>query len=70
MFVQGGTVKKKLYIHPDLIYHGCGKKGHYLSDCTSTPATANVAIIAAKQAAWESKKGVVDTNVEAEIPEK
>ena len=26
--------------------------------------------MAAKQAAWAAKKGVADTNVEAEIPEK
>ena len=68
-FVQGGTEKKKPYIHPDLVCHGCGEKGHCLSNCTSTPAAAKEAIMAAKQAAWAAKKGVVATNIEAEIPE-
>ena len=69
-FVKGGTKKKKPYIHPNLVCHGCGKKGHYLSDCTSTPAASKAEIMKSKQAAWDAKKGVVDTNVEAEIPEK
>ena len=33
-------------------------------------ATGKAAIVAAKQAAWAAKKGVVATNVEAKIPEK
>ena len=69
-FVQGGMAKKKPYVHPNLVCHGCGKKGHCLSDWTSTPAAVKAAIMAAKQAAWAAKKGVADTNVEAEIPEK
>ena len=68
--MQGGTKKNKPYIHPDLVCHGCGNNFHYLYGCFSTPAAAHAAIVAAKQAAWAAKKGVVATNVEAEIPEK
>ena len=66
--MQGGMKKKRF--HPDLVCHGCRKKGHYLSDCPATPEAAKVAIMAAKQADWAAKKGVVARNVEAEIPKK
>ena len=49
-FVQGGTGKKP-YIHPHLVCHGFGGKGHNISDCPSTPAAAKEAIMEAKQAA-------------------
>ena len=64
-FVQGGTKKKKPYVHPYLACHGCGEKGHCLSDFFSTPAAAKETIMAAKQATWAAKKGVVAKNVEA-----
>ena len=70
MFVQGGTEKKKAYIHPDLICHSFGGKGHYFSGCTSTTTAAKAAIKAAKQASWPAKKGGVATNVESGITEK
>ena len=46
-FMQGGTRKKKSYIYPDLVCHGCGKEGHYLSDFTSTPSAEKAAIMEA-----------------------
>ena len=39
--------KKKPFVLPDLVCHGCGKKFHYISNYPSMPAAEKATIVAA-----------------------
>ena len=52
----------------DVIYHGCNKKGHYISECYKTPDADKERILKIKTQVWndKKKKGVAAVEVEAE----
>ena len=67
-FVEAGTVTKEKKVGKDVICHGCGKKGHYLSGYYNTPDADREHILKIKSQEWneKKKKGVAAVEVEAD----
>ena len=59
--------EKRKKVGKDVICHGCGKKGHYLSECFNTPDEDKERILKIKTQEWneKKKKGVTAVEVEA-----
>ena len=55
-----------------MIYHGCNKKGHYISECYKTPNTDKELILKIKTQEWndKEKKRVAAVEVDAEGADK